>query len=150
MAHRVEPQGALRRELSVWEAIGLSLALMAPSMAANINPQATAGTVGRAVPLAFLLATLGVLLIAYTFVRLCQRFHHAGSVRPRVSPSRPARIRPPSARCGLLLASQVFSSAFGLASSRPRNGDAIRSAASRLSKPQETVEAAQALGCNRA
>jgi amino acid transporter len=72
--------GTLHRELSVWEAIGLSLALMAPSMAANINPQATAGTVGRAVPLAFLLATLGVLLIAYTFVRLCQRFHHAGSV----------------------------------------------------------------------
>src|SRR6478609_9789020 len=53
---------------------------MAPSMAANINPQGTAGSVGRAVPLAFLLATLGVLLIAYTFVRLCQRFHHAGSV----------------------------------------------------------------------
>ena len=81
MAHRaVAPHVGLRRELSVWEAIGLSLALMAPSMAANINPQATAGTVGRAVPLAFLLATLGVLLIAYTFVRLCQRFHHAGSV----------------------------------------------------------------------
>ncbi len=81
MAHRaVAPRVGLRRELSVWEAIGLSLALMAPSMAANINPQATAGTVGRAVPLAFLLATLGVLLIAYTFVRLCQRFHHAGSV----------------------------------------------------------------------
>ena len=80
MTHRAEHPGTLRRELSVWEAIGLSLALMAPSMAANINPQATAGTVGRAVPLAFLLATLGVLLIAYTFVRLCQRFHHAGSV----------------------------------------------------------------------
>ncbi len=70
----------LRRELSVWEAIGLSLALMAPSMAVNINPQATAGSVGRAVPLAFALATAGVLLIAYTFVRLCRRFHHAGSV----------------------------------------------------------------------
>jgi amino acid transporter len=81
MSHRSDSsQGALRRELSVWEAIGLSLALMAPSMAANINPQGTAGTVGRAVPLAFLLATFGVLLIAYTFVRLCQRFHHAGSV----------------------------------------------------------------------
>ena len=78
MAHRSESSGTLHRELSVWEAIGLSLALMAPSMAANINPQATAGTVGRAVPLAFLLATLA--LIAYTFVRLCQRFHHAGSV----------------------------------------------------------------------
>lgn len=82
MAHRAERAAGtgLRRELSVWEAIGLSLALMAPSMAANINPQATAGTVGRAVPLAFLLATFGVLLIAYTFVRLSQRFHHAGSV----------------------------------------------------------------------
>ena len=41
-----EPAG-LRRELSVWEAIGISVALMAPSMAANINPQGTAGLVGR-------------------------------------------------------------------------------------------------------
>ena len=53
---------------------------MAPSMAANINPQGTAGQVGRAVPLAFLLATVGVLLVAYGFVRLTQQFHHAGSV----------------------------------------------------------------------
>src|ERR687889_1579435 len=53
---------------------------MAPSMAANINPQGTAGSVGRAVPLAFALATIGVLLIAWTFVRLTQRFNHAGSV----------------------------------------------------------------------
>jgi amino acid transporter len=70
----------LRRELNVWEAIGISLALMAPSMAANINPQGTAGQVGRAVPLAFLVATVGVLLVAYGFVRLTQQFHHAGSV----------------------------------------------------------------------
>src|SRR3954466_10248690 len=70
----------LRRTLSVWQAVGLSVALMAPSMAANINPQGTAGTVGRAVPLAFLLAAIGVLLVAYGFVRLCQHFHHAGSV----------------------------------------------------------------------
>ena len=70
----------LRRGLTVWEAIGLSLALMAPSMAANINPQGTAVWVGRAVPLAFALATFGVLLIAYTFVRLSQRFNHCGSV----------------------------------------------------------------------
>ena len=70
----------LRRELRLWEAVGISLALMAPSMAANINPQGTAGTIGRAVPLAFALATVGVLLIAWTFVRLTQRFNHAGSV----------------------------------------------------------------------
>jgi amino acid transporter len=72
--------GGLARSLSVWQAVGLSVALMAPSMAANINPQGTAGTVGRAVPLAFLLAAVGVLLVAYGFVRLCQYFHHAGSV----------------------------------------------------------------------
>ena len=79
-----EPSGSgaprLRRNLSVWEAIGISLALMAPSMAASINPQGTATTVGRAVPIAFALAFVGVLLVAYTFVRLTQRFHHSGSV----------------------------------------------------------------------
>jgi amino acid transporter len=49
-------------------------------MAASINPQGTASVVGRAVPLAFVLATIGALLIAYSFVRLTQRFNHAGSV----------------------------------------------------------------------
>ncbi len=70
----------LRRSLSVWQAVGLSVALMAPSMAANINPQGTALLAGRAVPLAFFLAAIGVLLVAYGFVRLCQYFQHAGSV----------------------------------------------------------------------
>jgi amino acid transporter len=70
----------LKRSLSIWAAVGLSVALMAPSMAANINPQASATTAGRAVPLNFLLAAVGVLLVAYSFVRLCQYFHHSGSV----------------------------------------------------------------------
>ena len=76
------PSGApgLKRSLSVWAAVGLSVALMAPSMAANINPQASATTAGRAVPLTFLIAAIGVLLVAYSFVRLCQYFHHSGSV----------------------------------------------------------------------
>jgi amino acid transporter len=56
------------------------MALMAPSMAVNINPQAAAPSVGRAVPLAFLIAAVGVLLVAYVFVRLCQYYQHAGSV----------------------------------------------------------------------
>jgi amino acid transporter len=69
----------LKRSLSVWQAVGLSLALMAPSMAANINPQGAIGA-GRAVPLAFLIAMVGVLLVAYTFARLCQYYRHSGSV----------------------------------------------------------------------
>ena len=32
---------SLRRSLTVWQAVGLSVALMAPSPAANINPQGT-------------------------------------------------------------------------------------------------------------
>jgi amino acid transporter len=70
----------LKRSLSVWAAVGISVALMAPSMAANINPQGSANYAGRAVPLTFLIAAVGVLLVAYSFVRLCQYFHHAGSV----------------------------------------------------------------------
>lgn len=70
----------LRRNLNVWEAIGVSIALMAPAMAANINPQGSASVVGRAVPLSFVLATVSALLIAYSFSRLSQRFNHAGSV----------------------------------------------------------------------
>jgi amino acid transporter len=72
--------GGLRRNLSIWGAIGVALALMAPSMAINLNPQAPALHVGRAVPLVFLLAMIGVMLVGYGFVRLCQSFHHAGSV----------------------------------------------------------------------
>ncbi len=74
------PDRRLRRNLTMWQAVGLSVALMAPSMAANINPQFTAATVGRAVPLAFLLAAIGVLLVGYGFVRLCQYYQHSGSV----------------------------------------------------------------------
>jgi amino acid transporter len=80
MTTSTEGKTGLRRSLSVWQAVGISVALMAPSMAANINPQGTAGLVGRATPLAFFLAAVAVLLIAYVFVRLCQYYRHAGSV----------------------------------------------------------------------
>jgi hypothetical protein len=62
MEHAPRDKRGLRRNLSVWQAVGISVALMAPSMAANINPQGTAGLVGRATPLAFFLAAVAVLL----------------------------------------------------------------------------------------
>ena len=79
-AQKTAAEPGLKRSLSVWQAVGLSLALMAPSMAANINPQGAALAAGRAVPLAFLIAAVGVLFVAYTFVRLCQYYRHSGSV----------------------------------------------------------------------
>ena len=78
--HPVGQRGGLRRNLSIWGAVGVALGLMAPSLAINLNPQAPALHVGRAVPLVFLLAVVGVMLVAYGFIRLCQSFHHAGSV----------------------------------------------------------------------
>src|SRR5918911_123171 len=73
-------RSSLRRNLTVWGAIGCALGLMGPSMAININPQVPALHVGRAVPLVFLLATIAVLFVAYGFIRLCQHFNHAGSL----------------------------------------------------------------------
>lgn len=79
---RVEPTGnaRLRRGLSSWQVVALSIGTMAPSMAINVNPQAAAGIAGRAVPLTLILATFAVLLVSYGFARLSQHFNHAGSV----------------------------------------------------------------------
>lgn len=73
-------RSGLHRNLSVWAALGLSVALLGPSMAANINPQAPAGLVGSAVPLVFVFAMVGVLVVAHSFARLSQYISSAGSV----------------------------------------------------------------------
>lgn len=49
-------RGTLRRELRFWEAIAISIGIMAPTAAMALNGTAPAGLVGRAVPLAFLFA----------------------------------------------------------------------------------------------
>jgi amino acid transporter len=71
--------GRLRRELRFWEAIAISVGIMAPTAAMALNGVAPAGLVGRAVPLAFLFAAIAIGLISYSFVRLTRFFNHAGS-----------------------------------------------------------------------
>jgi amino acid transporter len=71
--------GVLRRELHFWEAIALSVGIMAPTAAMALNGVGVAGLIGRAVPLAFILATVGVMLVSYAFWRLSQHFASAGS-----------------------------------------------------------------------
>ena len=71
--------GRLRRELRFWEAIAISVGIMAPTAAMALNGVAPAGLVGRAVPLAFLFAAIAIALISYSFVRLTRFFNHAGS-----------------------------------------------------------------------
>jgi amino acid transporter len=70
----------LRRELHFWEAIALSIAIMAPTAAMALNGVGVAALIGRAVPLAFIFATLGVMFVSYAFWRLTAYFSHAGSV----------------------------------------------------------------------
>ena len=70
----------LRRELRFWEAIALSIAIMAPTAAMALNGIGVAALIGRAVPLAFIFALIGVLLVSYAFVQLTREVNHAGSV----------------------------------------------------------------------
>jgi amino acid transporter len=60
-----ERPGGLRRELRFWEAIALSLGIMAPTAAMALNGVAPAGLIGRAVPLAFLFAAIAIALVSY-------------------------------------------------------------------------------------
>jgi amino acid transporter len=72
--------GRLRRELHFWEAIALSIAIMAPTAAMALNGVGIAGLVGQAVPLAFVFALVGILLVSYAFAQLTREVSHAGSV----------------------------------------------------------------------
>jgi amino acid transporter len=75
-----ERSGGLRRELRFWEAIALSIGIMAPTAAMALNGTVPSQLVGQAVPLAFIFATVGVVFVSYAFIRLSQKFSHAGSV----------------------------------------------------------------------
>ncbi len=97
-APTVEGSG-LRRNLKLWQVIGLSIGLMAPSMAISINPQGAIAAVGRAIPLSFLIALIGALLVAYGFSRLSQHFNHSGSVLGLVGATLGARAGVIAAWC---------------------------------------------------
>ena len=77
-----EPAGrpTLRRDLRFPETAAVSIGVMAPTLAMSVTGVAAASALGRAAPLAFVFAALGVGFVAYGFVRLAGEFSHAGSV----------------------------------------------------------------------
>ena len=77
---RPAPAPALRRELRFSQTAAVSVGVMAPTLAMSVTGVAAAAVLGRAAPLAFAVAALGVGLVAYGFVRLAGEFSHAGSV----------------------------------------------------------------------
>jgi amino acid transporter len=70
----------LRRELRIWEAIGLSVAGASPALAMAFSGPGVAGLVGRAAALSFLIAAVTCIFIGYAFMLLARKYNSAGSV----------------------------------------------------------------------
>lgn len=70
----------LKRELGIWEAAALSIAIMAPTAAMALNGSLAASIAGTAVPLAFLGALITIALVSYSFIEFSRTYAHAGSV----------------------------------------------------------------------
>jgi amino acid transporter len=70
---------SLVSRLSLAEAIGLSLALICPSVTAAFNVSLVAQAAGPAAPLAFAIGTVAMGFIALSFMAFTRRVAHAGS-----------------------------------------------------------------------
>ncbi len=69
----------LLRNLGLTEAIGLSLSIIAPTMAMAFNVTLAVRAAGRAAPLAFALGTVALAIVGLSFVAFARRIAHAGS-----------------------------------------------------------------------
>ena len=80
MTVRNAPEESLGgRRFPLWVGLALSVATVGPTLAMAGNGQGLIGTVGKAVPLVFLIGLFGVGLVGYSFVRLTRHLNHAGS-----------------------------------------------------------------------
>src|SRR5437773_8568710 len=70
----------LRRQIGFLGTISVSVGVMAPTLAMSLTGVQASGLIGRAAPLAFAFAAIGIAFVAYGFVRLSSHFSHAGSV----------------------------------------------------------------------
>jgi amino acid transporter len=71
----------LRRQLGLAEAAGLSLSIVAPTMAMAFNVTLVVGAAGQAAPLAFAIGTLLLALVGLSFVAFAKRESAAGSAQ---------------------------------------------------------------------
>lgn len=72
--------GKLRRELRIWETLGLSIGIASPALAMSFSGPVAAFYAGRAAPLSFLVAAIILGFVAYGMVVVSRLFSHAGSV----------------------------------------------------------------------
>jgi len=65
--------------LTLFEAVGLSLAVVAPTVTAAFNITLVVGAAGPAAPLAFAIGAVAMVLVALSFMAFTHRVAHAGS-----------------------------------------------------------------------
>jgi amino acid transporter len=80
VSRRTRVPAGLRRQLGTVQTVSISVGVMAPTLAMSITGVQASRLIGRAAPLAYVVAALGVGLVAYGFVRLSAAVAHAGSV----------------------------------------------------------------------
>ncbi len=68
-----------QRRFPLWVALAVSVATVGPTLAMAGNGQELVGTVGKAVPLVFVIGLIGIGFVGYCFGRLTRHFNHAGS-----------------------------------------------------------------------
>src|SRR5436309_15458263 len=126
-------QGDLRRQIGLLGTISLSVGVMAPTLAMSATGGQAARLIGRAAPLAFVFAAIGVAFVAYGFIRLAGYFSHAGSVYAFTGLSLGPRsgflsgwallgsyiVFPPVSIMGFAIFGQAFLRSTGIAASPP-------------------------------
>jgi len=73
------PQSSFVTRLGVLDVIAVSIAGVAPTLSMSLGPQQPEMHVGRAVPMAFALGTVVMLLVGWCFARLARSHPNAGS-----------------------------------------------------------------------
>jgi amino acid transporter len=126
-------RGVLRRQIGFLGTISLSVGVMAPTLAMSLTGVQASGLIGRAAPLAYAFAAVGVAFVAYGFVRLSSHFSHAGSVYAFTGSTLGPRagffsawallgtyiVFPPVSIMGIAIFGQAFLRSTGIASSPP-------------------------------
>jgi amino acid transporter len=73
-----EEQQLKKGVLTTWDALALSIAVIAPAMAASYNTSGSAAVSGGSTPLCFLIAGLSSLALAYVVIQFTRRMASAG------------------------------------------------------------------------
>jgi amino acid transporter len=86
------PPATLERRLGLAEALGISVAIISPSIGMAFNITLVAAVAGAATPLCFVLGTLVMVIVALSFVAFSRRQAHAGAAYAFVAHAFGARL----------------------------------------------------------